>query len=180
MASVGGKLEAYEKTSVESKELSYPSVVRFAGHVQLKGVRPRTVEAYEMMVRLLARWAGGDPAQLGEERVREFFLYLIRDRQYAPQSMRQARAALTAFYTEMQGRTDWTVFASVKTKDPVKLPVVLSRKEVGKILSHVRELRFAVPLRLIYLCGLRLSEPSRLGGGEIDCEARAARRAKEP
>ncbi len=91
MASVGGKLEAYEKTSVESNELSYPSVVRFAGHVQLKGVRPRTVEAYAAAVRLLARWAGGDPAQLDEERVREFFLYLIRDRQYAPQSIRQAR-----------------------------------------------------------------------------------------
>ena len=84
MASEGGRLQAYEKTSVESVERSYPSVVRFAGHVQLKGVRPRTVEAYGMMVRLLARWAGRDPAELEEERVREFFLHLIRDRQYAP------------------------------------------------------------------------------------------------
>ncbi len=48
----------------------------------MKGVRPRTVEAYVIVVRLLARWAGGDPAALGEERVREFFLHLIRDRQY--------------------------------------------------------------------------------------------------
>ena len=162
MASAGGRLQTYEKTSVEAVERSYPSVVRFAGHVQLKGVRPRTVEAYGMMVRLLARWAGRDPAELEEERVREFFLHLIRDRQYAPQSIRQARATLTAFYTEMPGRTDWTVFAPVKTKDLVKLPVVLSRDEVRKILRYVRELRFAVPLRLIYLCGLRLSEPNRL------------------
>ena len=163
MASAGGRLQAYEKTSVEAVERSYPSVVRFAGHVQLKGVRPRTVEAYGMMVRLLARWAGRDPAELEEERVREFFLHLIRDRQYAPQSIRQARAALTAFYMEMLERTDWAVFASVKTKDPVKLPVVLSRDEVRKILGYVRELRFAWPLRLIYLCVLRLSEPNRLG-----------------
>ena len=80
-----------------------------------------------MMVRLLARWAGRDPAELDEEQVRGFFLHLIRDRQYAPQSIRQARAALTAFYMEMPGRTDWTIFAPVKTKDLVKLPVVLSR-----------------------------------------------------
>jgi len=156
MASAGGRLQAYEKTSVV--ENSCPSVVRFAEHVQLKGARPRPVEAYVMMLRLLARWAECDPADLDEEAVREFFLYLIRDRQYASQSIRQARVALTAYYAQMLGRTDWTVFASVKTKDPVKLPVVLSREEVRKILSHVRELRFAVPLRLIYLCGLRLSE----------------------
>ena len=84
MASAGGRLQVYEKTSVAFVERSYPSVVRFAGHVQLKGVRPRTVEAYGMMVRLLARWAERDPAELEEERVREFFLHLIRDRQYAP------------------------------------------------------------------------------------------------
>jgi integrase len=149
------RVQAYEKTSVE---LSYPSVVRFTGHVQLKGLRPRTVEAYEMMVRLLARWAGQDPEELDEERVREFFLHLLRDRQYSSQSIRQARVALTAFYVEMLGLTDWKVMASVKTKDLFKLPVVLSRDEVAQILGCVRELRFAVPLRLIYLCGLRLSE----------------------
>ena len=159
MASGRGTLQAYEKTSALNSVVdSYASVVRFIGHVQLKGVRPRTVEAYLMMVRLLARWAGQDPASLDEEAVRGFFLHLVRDRQYSSQSIRQARAALTAFYREMLARTEWTIFASIKTRDPVKLPLVLSREEVATILSHIRELRFAVPLRLIYLCGLRLSE----------------------
>ena len=62
---------------------------------------------------------------------------------------------------EMPRRTDWTVFAPVKTKDLVKLPVVLSREEARHFFGQVRELRFAVPLRLIYLCGLRLSECRR-------------------
>ena len=56
-----GMVEVHIKTSVV--ELSYPSVVRFTGHVQLKGVRPRTVEVYAMMMRLLARWAGQDPCR---------------------------------------------------------------------------------------------------------------------
>ena len=74
-----GKVQAYETTS--NTEISYPSVARFTGHVQLKGVRPRTLEAYEMRLRLLARWAGRDPVELTEERVREFFLHLLRKRQ---------------------------------------------------------------------------------------------------
>ena len=56
MASGRGRLQAYEKTSVLNAVVdSYPSVVRFLGHVQLKGVWPRTVEAYRMMLRLLDR-----------------------------------------------------------------------------------------------------------------------------
>ena len=49
----------------------------------------------------------------------EFFLHLIQEPKYAPQSIRQARLFLTAFYMEMLGRPDWTVLASLKTKDPV-------------------------------------------------------------
>lgn len=109
-------------------------------------------------LRVLARWAGCDPETLDEERIRDFFLHLIRDRQHAPQSLRQARVSLSAFYRGMLGRSSWTFFESVKTKDLVPLPVVLGREEVFRILREVRELRFSVPLRLIYLCGLRLSE----------------------
>ena len=145
----------YEKTPAH---YSYDSVARFAGHVQLKGLMPRSVEAYLAVVRILAQWAGEDPAALGEERVREFFLHLVRERGYAPKSLRQARAALVAFYRDMPGRAQWRVFDEVKTKDREQLPVVLSREEVRRILTEVKELRYAVPLRLIYLCGLRLSE----------------------
>ena len=37
MAAEWGRWQAYEKTSLT--KISYPSVARFTGHVQLKGVR---------------------------------------------------------------------------------------------------------------------------------------------
>ena len=110
------------------------------------------------MLRLLAQWAGGDPALLDEERVRDYFLHLVNARSYAPKTLRQARAALSCFFIEMLGRKDWRVFGHIKTKDSQKLPVVLSREEVRRVLAQVKELRFLAPLTLIYLCGLRLSE----------------------
>ncbi len=85
MGSGWWSLRAYEKTtSLDPVELSYSSVVRFGGHVHLKGVQSRTVEAYVAGIRLLARWAGRDPGELGSRAVREFFLHLLRARQYAP------------------------------------------------------------------------------------------------
>ena len=110
------------------------------------------------MIRLLAQWAGSDPAALGEERVRDYFLHLVNARSYAPKTMRQARAALSCFFIEMLGVADWRVFGHIKTKDTQTLPVVLSRDEVRRVLAQVKELRFLAPLTLIYLCGLRLSE----------------------
>jgi integrase/recombinase XerD len=60
------------------------------------------------------------------------------------------------------------VFSTVRTKDRQKLPVVLSREEVRRVLGAVEAERFAVPLRLICLCGLRLSEALHLEVGDID------------
>lgn len=133
-ASCVRSLAAHEKTSTVSSAVivvaasgasslvSYPSVVRFIGHLQLKGLAPRTVEAYVCMIRLLAQWAAGDPAALSEEQVRDYFLHLVNARSYAPKTMRQARAALSCFFLEMLARTDWRVFAHVKTRDTQQLP----------------------------------------------------------
>ncbi len=110
------------------------------------------------MLRLLAQWAGCDPALLSEERVRDCFLHLVNVRHYAPKTLRQARAALSGFFLGMLGMRDWRVFAHIQTKDRQQLPVVLSRDEVRRVLAEVKELRFLAPLTLIYLCGLRLSE----------------------
>ena len=116
------------------------------------------MKGYVAVLRMLGQWAEEDPAGLGEERVREFFLHLIRERGYAPKSVRQARAALRSFFAQMLGRVEWRVFEEVKTKNRDRLPEVLLRQEVRQILTQVKEPRFAVPLRLIYMCGLRLSE----------------------
>ena len=49
-----------------------------------------------------------------------------------------------------------------------KLPVVLSRKEVLQILSHIRLEPYRVCLSTIYSCGLRLSEGTQLKVKDID------------
>ncbi|MBC8433745.1 MAG: tyrosine-type recombinase/integrase [Desulfobacterales bacterium] len=49
-----------------------------------------------------------------------------------------------------------------------KLPVVLSRDEVRKLLRNVRLLRYRVCLTTIYSCGLRLSEGTQLKVEDVD------------
>jgi integrase/recombinase XerD len=53
-------------------------------------------------------------------------------------------------------------------KEPVKVPLVLSKKEIRRILAMAPSLKAKVMLSLAYGCGMRAGEVVRLKGGDID------------
>ena len=69
---------------------------------------------------------------------------------------------MRCFYRESLKVTGWTVFEDLRVAEPQSLPTVLGREEVQRLLASVREPRFATCLRLMYYCGLRISEALRL------------------
>ncbi|MGH8338456.1 MAG: tyrosine-type recombinase/integrase, partial [Gammaproteobacteria bacterium] len=48
--------------------------------------------------------------------------------------------------------------SQIRTKDHDTLPAVLTRQQVHDLLAHIRLRRYRTPLKLIYCCGLRVSE----------------------
>jgi integrase/recombinase XerD len=75
--------------------------------------------------------------------------------------MRSAVAALSGYYVLHLGR-DWKLFDLVRSPSAMKLPQVLTRAEVARLFGVIRELRFRMVLRLMYACGLRISEAVNL------------------
>ena len=140
---------------------SYSSIVRFEEHLSLRSLSARTREEYVRYVRKLASHSGKDPSVLEEPEARAYLLYLKEQKKYAPSSMRIAVAALQMFFKDVLGR-EWTLFAIVRCPDRQKLPIVLSREEVRRVLAAVHEPRFRVILQLIYACGLRVGEAASL------------------
>jgi integrase/recombinase XerD len=136
----------------------FPSMKRFAEFLALRYDCTRTCCAYYRQMRLLHEHFQSDPGELSEDHLREYFLYVKLEKQWYPKTIRQGRAAMQMFYTHMLGQDAWTVFSQVKTKDHDLLPAVLTREEVRRLLEHVRLRRYRTPLKLIYCCGLRLSE----------------------
>lgn len=117
-------------------------------------------------VRRLAERKKCDPAVLDESQVREHLLYLKDTCGLSGSTVRTVAAAFIAFYRLQLGR-DWRLFDLVRTRTPVKLPEVLTREEVGRLFSVIREPRFRMALRLIYACGLRVSEAIYLEVSDI-------------
>jgi site-specific recombinase XerD len=136
----------------------YDSMARFASRLALRYDANRTRHAYYRQLRLVHKHFACDPALLTEAQLRDYFLFVKLKKQWMPKSIRQAVAATRMFFVDLLAHSDWTVFFQVRTKDHDTLPAVLTRKQVHDLLGLIRLRRYRTPLKLIYVCGLRLSE----------------------
>lgn len=139
----------------------HDSVARFVELLKLRSLAASTQSEYLRYIRKLATRVQRDPAELDEAQVRAHVLHLKEVHHYSPSSMRSACAALQNYYVQLLNR-DWKLFDLVRSPSDQKLPAVLTREEVARLFASVRELRFQMVLRLIYACGLRISEAINL------------------
>lgn len=145
------------KTKKKETVPSYESLARLQQMLALRSLAPRSRAAYLTYVQKFALHTGCDPGTLDEAAARAYLIYLKEKRAYSPSSMRSACAALSFFFKFVCER-DWKLFDLVRSPSAQTLPAVLTRDEVHRLISQIREDRFRVVLTLIYACGLRIGE----------------------
>lgn len=148
----------------------YPSMLRYAKHLALHFDAPRTRHAYYRQIRLLHEQCRCDPARITEEMLRDYFLHVKTVKRWKSKTIRQAAAAAKLFFVGMLDQLEWKIFSQIRAKDDGSLPAVLTREEVIRLLGHIRLRRYRIPVKLIYCCGLRLSECLSLTIHDIDAE----------
>lgn len=109
-------------------------------------------------MRLLHVHLGCDPVSITEKQFREYLLFVKLKKQWKPKTIRMACAAAKMFFVELFEQKDWKVFQQVRAKDHDTLPAVLTRQQVHDLVGAIRLRRYRTPIKLIYCCGLRLSE----------------------
>jgi site-specific recombinase XerD len=135
--------------------------------LQLRGLSPRTQEAYVRAVRQLAEHYGKTPADLTEEDLRQYFLYLTNGKGVSASAFRIDLCGIKFFYQHTLKR-EWHTLDLMRPAKEKKLPVVLSVEEVHQVLGCVRRKHYRVCLTTIYSCGLRLQEGVHLQVADID------------
>lgn len=142
---------------------------RMIEDMQLRGLAETTQETYVGVVRRLAKHYGKSPADIGEEELRQYFLYLQNDRQLSPSTISIALSGIRFLFKHTL-RRDWPALDLVRPKPKKKLPVVLSVAEVGEILGVIRRPAYRVCLSTIYSCGLRINAGVHLQVRDIDSD----------
>jgi site-specific recombinase XerD len=135
--------------------------------MQLRGLAERTQQSYVAAVRGLAQYYGKSPAALSEGELRAYMLDLKNEKKAATSTCMQVLSALKFLYQHTL-KQPWPILDFVKPERERKLPVVLSREEVQRVLSWVRKPVYQVCLSTIYSCGLRLKEGLQLEVGDIN------------
>jgi len=133
-------------------------MAQFARVLALRYDSVRTRHSYYRHLRLLSEHFAGDPVLVTEEQLRDYLLHVKTVRRWQPKTVRQALATAQVFFCQQLGLARWRLFDQVKAKDHDTLPPVLTRQQVKALLQHIRLRRYRTPLKLIYCCGLRLSE----------------------
>lgn len=137
--------------------------------MQVRGFSPRTHQSYLAAVRDLARYCRRSPAELEVKDLCGYFEHLAIERELSASSCRLALNGIRFLYLEVLKRPAFDVPIPVP-KRPQRIPELLSRAEVARIIAACKGTKYHTMLVLCYGCGLRLSELVAVRVGDIDGE----------
>jgi len=129
---------------------------------------PRTEQAYRHWVkRYIFFHDVRHPADMGELEINQFLTHLAVTERVSASTQTQALSALLFLYRHVLGRDIGKLGYLVRARKPKRLPIVLTRDEVAKIMAHLQGTNRIMAF-LMYGSGLRLMECLRLRIHDID------------
>jgi integron integrase len=128
----------------------------------------RTEQAYVHWARAFVRYHGmRHPRELGQSEVEQFLAHLANERHVSVSTHKQALCALLFLYREVLGQELPWMQDLGRPKSRVRVPTVLSREEVARLLAVIGGAH-GVIARTLYGTGMRLLECLRLRTKDVD------------
>ncbi|MFE8032558.1 phage integrase N-terminal SAM-like domain-containing protein [Thiohalocapsa marina] len=139
-----------------------------AAEIRRRKYSIRTEQAYASWVCRFILFCGNrDPAEVGAERIRAFLEDLAVRGNVSASTQSQALNALAFLYKQVLGRSLDELGEFARAKRPKRLPVVLERSAVARLLSGLDGCQHLMAA-LLYGTGMRLMECVRLRVQDID------------
>ena len=151
-----------------STQVVSPLRQRMIEDMRLRKLDGKTQIAYVRAVRRLAGFLRRSPDTATGEDLRRFQLHLV-DQGTSSMTINATISGLRFFFEITLDRGELMAMMSPVCV-PRRLPVVLSREEVARLIAAARNLKHRAALSVAYGAGLRASEVSSLKVGDIDSQ----------
>ncbi|MCP4045527.1 MAG: tyrosine-type recombinase/integrase [Gammaproteobacteria bacterium] len=152
----------------QSKQTISPLRQRMIEDMHLRKLAPKTQVSYIRAVKKLSDYLGHSPHTATAEDLRLFQLHLT-DQGTSRITINTTITGLRFFFEVTVGNRD--IVGKLKTVPvPRRLPVVLSREEVSRLLEATSSLKYKAAFSVAYGAGLRMSEVTSLKISDIDGE----------
>jgi len=137
--------------------------------IRIRNYSIRTEQSYlGWVVRFILFHKRQHPKDLGESQIAAYLSHLAVNRLVSASTQRQALNALIFLYKQVYKRNIEDIGSFSIAKKPARLPIVLSRNEIEKLLNGIDDSVFNLMASLLYGCGMRLMECVRLRVFDID------------
>jgi integrase len=144
-----------------------PIITRVREAISARHYSRRTERAYAGWIyRYLSFHDGHTAEEMGEVEITRFLSTLAARGKVTASTQNQALSALLFLYRDVLGR-ELHGLDAIRAKPSVRLPVVLSREEVSRVLRHLHGTPWLM-MSLMYGAGLRLLECARLRVKDLD------------
>ena len=154
--------------SEEPTKAVSPLRQRMIEDMRMRKLSDKTQIGYIRAVRRLARFLGRSPDTATAEDLRRFQLHLV-DVGMSPISINATITGLKFFFEATVVRPELgTKMRPLRVEH--KLPVVLSREEVARLIAAAGNLKYRTVLSVAYGAGLRASEIVSLKTSDVDSE----------
>ncbi|MCB9361830.1 tyrosine-type recombinase/integrase [Candidatus Woesearchaeota archaeon] len=145
---------------------------RLRVELKLRGFTDKTLDSYRSQVSLYLEFSEVLPTQTTTADIKEYIIYLMEEKQYKPSSINLALSALRFFFKEV---VEHDIVTGIKTpKQEKKLPVVLNKSEIRKLIQAPQNTKHRLLIEFLYSSGMRVSECVKLKRTDLNLEERLA------
>jgi integrase/recombinase XerD len=140
---------------------------RMLRDMQNRNFSKQTIQTYLSCAKQFCLYFNKEPAKISIEQIKDYLNYLIIEKSLSSSTVNQYYSAIKFLYQQTCG-LEWNKLRLARSRKPKRLPVILSRWEVKKLLSVVYNLKHKTILTVLYSTGIRRSELLELKLTDID------------
>jgi site-specific recombinase XerD len=137
--------------------------------LQRRNYSDSTIRYYLRAIEEFAHHFGKSPDKLGLDHLRSYQAHLLKKRKLAVGTVENHVAALRFFFVRTLNRPEFRAFLPYP-RVPEKLPGILSKEEVTRLINSSGNLFRRTLLMVLYGTGMRRSEVARLKVRDIDSQ----------
>jgi len=134
-------------------------------HLKLKGLQPKTIDAYSRAIRRIGEYFNGNLDDLSENQLIDYFHELLERLSWS--AVKLDLYGLKFFYTHVL-KKNWVDIPIIKPPKTTRISDIITPDQVHQLVMASRKLSYRVFFFTLYSMGLRLGEGLRLQVGDID------------
>ena len=146
----------------------YFYLIPLQNELMIRKYSRKTIKSYIRYNRDFLLFVGKKPEEVKNEDIKKYLFYMIERKKVSTSTLNIIINALKFFYGEILNKR--FIYEVKRPKKDRKLPVILAKDEVYKILNAPSNIKHRAILTLIYSAGLRVEEVVKLKPEDIDSE----------